>query len=750
MRSTLYFLLALLAPQAMAITVQISVQDLPQCVYPTGALYASASGAVGPYTYLWSTGETSATIYDLAAGTYSVTVTDYNGDQDSDTIDLVAGSLLGAEPIWLPGCPDDAFGPAWRLVIPEYIENIGTGPYTFSGATATEMVTQNTGTFLYFSNFGQTTPGSALNVTITDSYGCISTLAGTFPSDPQWLQPQILEVNGACSGGANGSIRVHVPREANGWPFGFELHRAGVTSAIPWTGGGTPNNLAGTQPRNFIKGGLQAGTYYLITRLDWESLNVGTLQEEYFDAQTNNCADTIVVVIPDLGYTCGTLSGNAFVDGNQNCARNGPEPYLPNTVIEVQPGNFYAITDGAGQFTMNLPYGTYTAVQQNALFQEHCGVEGTPFDVSVSELNVTRNFADTSLVGLDVELRMASTSARPGFELRYGINARNLTGATSGTGTVTFTFDPLLTYQGSSPAPASVTGNTITWYLSTMGAFQQRYLAPRFQVPPDINLLGTVLSASATVATVNSDSDPGNNTFQYDVTVTGAYDPNDKTATTSTGSTSIWSIGEDEWIDYLIRFQNTGTDTAFFVVITDTLPETLDPATFQLGVASIGTLITLQEHRVLRFMFTNILLPDSNANEAASHGFVSFRIKPRQPVLPGTIIENTANIFFDYNPPVITEPSVLTAEFGTGIMKNSQFSVMELFPNPTDHFVTINAKNVSISKVEVYGIDGKWINTFNSNGHTSTIDLSGVAPGSYLLRVTDADGGIGILPLLKW
>ena len=160
-RSSLTILLALLATPSMAISVQIEVQDWPKCVYPTGELVANASGGVGPYTYLWSTGATTETIYDLPAGTYSVTVTDFNGDPATDTVDLIAQQLYGADPIWLTGCPEETLGPPWRLVIRDYLENIGMGPHSFSGSvlSATELPTANTGTYLYLNNFDKVTPG---------------------------------------------------------------------------------------------------------------------------------------------------------------------------------------------------------------------------------------------------------------------------------------------------------------------------------------------------------------------------------------------------------------------------------------------------------------------------------------------------------------------------------------------------------------------------------------------------------------
>ncbi|MFK7807287.1 MAG: hypothetical protein AB8F74_05725, partial [Saprospiraceae bacterium] len=67
--------------------------------------------------------------------------------------------------------------------------------------------------------------------------------------------------------------------------------------------------------------------------------------------------------------------------------------------------------------------------------------------------------------------------------------------------------------------------------------------------------------------------------------VVGSFDPNDKQAIPS-------GFGEDHFIlpntdiEYTIRFQNTGTDTAFRVVILDTLSQVLDPASIKVGSSS--------------------------------------------------------------------------------------------------------------------------------------------------------------------
>ena len=191
--------------------------------------------------------------------------------------------------------------------------------------------------------------------------------------------------------------------------------------------------------------------------------------------------------------------------------------------------------------------------------------------------------------------------------------------------------------------------------------------------------------------------------------ITSSFDPNDKLASTSSRSSrTLYFIGQDEWIDYTIRFQNTGNDTAFNVVVTDTLSNSLDPASFLAGSASHSYTWGMEENGMLRFTFTNILLPDSNVNEALSHGFVGFRIKPTEPLLPGTVIENTANIYFDFNPPVITEPSVLMAEFSTGVTNQIGNNVY-LSPNPTTDLLNVRLPGNADRTFMVVAADGRTI-----------------------------------------
>ncbi|MEO0404414.1 MAG: T9SS type A sorting domain-containing protein, partial [Bacteroidota bacterium] len=108
-------------------------------------------------------------------------------------------------------------------------------------------------------------------------------------------------------------------------------------------------------------------------------------------------------------------------------------------------------------------------------------------------------------------------------------------------------------------------------------------------------------------------------------------------------------------IEYLVRFQNTGNAPATTVTIRDTLDANLDLETFHLRSNSHDVQATLDpETREVVFLFENIMLPDSTANEPESHGYVSYEVTPLEGLAPESSIENTAYIFFDNNPPIVT------------------------------------------------------------------------------------------------
>lgn len=172
-------------------------------------------------------------------------------------------------------------------------------------------------------------------------------------------------------------------------------------------------------------------------------------------------------------------------------------------------------------------------------------------------------------------------------------------------------------------------------------------------------------------------------------------------------------------------------------MITDTLSVVLDVATFQVGAASHPWTVSFKPGRVVEWRFENILLPDSNVNETSSHGLVRFSIVPVQPVLAGTLIENIANIHFDFNEPVITDASVLVATFTTGTTEHTASRPLLIYPQPNDGRFTIAGldPSVIVNSIRVISVDGKIFYERTGSMEQRQFEIPQIRQGKYVLEI---------------
>ena len=224
--------------------------------------------------------------------------------------------------------------------------------------------------------------------------------------------------------------------------------------------------------------------------------------------------------------------------------------------------------------------------------------------------------------------------------------------------------------------------------------------------------------------------------------VIGSFDPNAKEAYTTTNPVYIKqaAILPTDTINYNIHFQNTGTDTAFTVTIYDTLDSDLDIPSIVSGVSSHQYTMQLMGTGILKWTFNNILLPDSNVNEQASHGFVKFQIhqKPNNP--NGTVIKNWAGIVFDFNTAVITDTVVLTVTIPVSVQEvKADGNEISIYPNPSNGiFVVASAAKQSL--VQMYNVMGENIYSVKINSNKTEINLSRQESGIYFIQVKTAEG----------
>lgn len=681
--------------------VQVTVYVSPaRCNLNNGTITASANGGIPPYSYQWSNGATSQTIQDLAPGEYTVTVTDglSNTAQTTGTVEAVFAMGSGGSSIQLqPDCQGMCTG----IAIAQMPYG-GTLPYSYPpGVTEGGLgAGQLTIMGICGPSFGW--------ITVFDANGCPGDVDLTnviVTAEPSSITVQA--TSPACEGQNNGSMTILMDG-----PFASLLEVVRI-------GGGYSQLHGPAWNVPYTITDLPAGDYELISSILADGGSGGPL-----------CSTTYAGSVPEIPGPCGGVSGRVYHDANEDCTFNGFDLGLPYRILSIDPGNQFAITDGNGNYQRNLDFGTYTIAQSTNPNEEPiCPVTGSAsFTVDAGNPTVISDFANLNLSPLDLSVSVHSSNARPGFQTQVWVHVRNLSAFPSDNVTLDLTFDGLLLN------PTPINGQWDLGVIPPYGFASRMFNA---LVPANVDLLGIQLTYVANVTNDGAETNMSNNNAFTTVTVTGSYDPNDKTARTSTGSDEARYFADiDEWIDYTIRFQNTGTAAAETVVIRDTIEIDLDITSLEILGATHPFTPSFNPDRSLSFTFNNINLPDSATDLAGSQGAISFRIKPRADITFNDVLENTAAIYFDFNPPIITNTTSHAVDYSVGTEEQAHAGdQLQVFPNPAQEVLTVLFPEYTSRALALYAIDGRSIAVPRTSTSTSIqLDVRQLDPGTYLLR----------------
>ncbi len=230
----------------------------------------------------------------------------------------------------------------------------------------------------------------------------------------------------------------------------------------------------------------------------------------------------------------------------------------------------------------------------------------------------------------------------------------------------------------------------------------------------------------------------------YDCTVTtSSYDPNDKQAV-PIGYGAERYIKPNTELEYKIRFQNTGTDTAFNIVILDTLSTNLDAASIVPGASSHHYDFDLLPGNVLRFQFDNINLLDSTTNLDASQGFFKYRVRQLADLPDYSQIWNRAAIYFDYNPPVMTNYTYHQVKRDfleiSAVETPGNVGKLRIFPNPVAGEARLEWPTTDGDAWFVLtDALGRTLRTVHTNGSSYRFERAGLGAGLYYFTIrTDA------------
>jgi uncharacterized repeat protein (TIGR01451 family) len=575
----------------------------------------------------------------------------------------------------------------------------------------------------------------------TGTIGCLTTTP-----NPTYFSLKIAQsgpVNLFLTSFTAGSASPNIDVDYAAWgPFASNAAACAAISSGQAPGIGVPLTLttgcsyAPTPTENLNIANAVAGEYYIVLITNYSNI------AGYINLEQTNAAATGAGSID-----CSGIRLNAFIDANSNGVQDSGELNFPLGQFQYSNNtspNVHNITASSGIHNIYDDYSSNTYNLNYVINPEFSAV----YSSSANYTNVvvaaggltTYNFPITSLQNYtDVGVTLVPLSSpRAGATYLNKIVYTNNGNQTIASGTLTFDRNSPSAITSVSQAGTTAIPNGFTYNYTNLLPFESRNIIVTMSVPaiPVVNL-GQLLTNTVAVTPASGDFISNNNNSSLTQVVTGSYDPNDKSESHG-GKIQFSSFTANDYLYYTIRFENTGTASALNVVVTDLLNEDLD----ENSLVMINTSHSYTLDRVdksLVWSFNNIQLPVSVANTTVGKGYINFKIKPKTGYAVGDIIPNTASIYFDSNPAIIT--NTFDTEFvqSLGLEDYDFANLFVLSPVPVKNVLNITIKqSVTINSISIYNTLGQLVELVSNPAET--IDVSRLTSGTYFIKILSDRG----------
>lgn len=356
------------------------------------------------------------------------------------------------------------------------------------------------------------------------------------------------------------------------------------------------------------------------------------------------------------------LRGTAFYDVNENGKQEPGELGLRALRVKVDSNEILSYANHRGEYTILVNAGLHTVKPD---------VDGSIWKLTSDSGQYTRSVdsTNTEIKGLnfgyfpknlktELDLKVRSTRARCNSVRPFWISISN-SGNTVSSGVFQFKIDDSLGYDSADPKPDSIVGSTLYWGYKNLFPTKFHRIRAYLEIP-GVDTTGRKLVSIGDLKSLDKNgSEIFSTSYKLEQIIRCSFDPNDKLVT-PVGEGEDGRIDKDQLLTYKVRFQNTGNDTAYKVVIKDQLDPNLNRSTMKMIASSHPYEMSINKGGETVFTFDSIMLPDSHVNEPASHGFVEYEIELIKNLAPNTRIGAPARIYFDYNPPIYTNTVINT------------------------------------------------------------------------------------------
>jgi Leucine-rich repeat (LRR) protein len=437
-----------------------------------------------------------------------------------------------------------------------------------------------------------------------------------------------------------------------------------------------------------------------------------------------------------------TIQGSNNYDGNNNGCEITDLIY-PQFKLAFSDGTNAGsiISDDEGNYRYDVQQGTHTFVpvlENPAYFNVSPNSATVIFPSQPSPLD--QHFCLTAN-GLHNDLEVVLlpyNQAMAGDDAYYKIIYKNK-GTHAQSGQISLAFDDdVLDFLYSSPVVSGQSSNSLTWSFTGLEPFETRQITLSVNLNgatevPALNS-GDILDYALTISG-GADETPVDNVSTVSQTVVNSFDPNDKTCLEG-NTISPDMIGK--YVHYIIRFENTGSANAQNIVVKDMIDTSkFDVATLIPLSGSHPFITKITNTNKVEFIFENINLPFDNAS---NDGYVAFKIKTKPTLVVGDTFSNTANIYFDYNFPIVTNTATTAIQLlGTPDFEFSNY--FTLYPNPAKNVVNIETKSsIQLKSAEIYNMLGQLVLAVTNMENSTSIDVADLTAGNYFIKISSDKG----------
>lgn len=365
------------------------------------------------------------------------------------------------------------------------------------------------------------------------------------------------------------------------------------------------------------------------------------------------------------------IKGNCYIDENDNGLYDTDEIPLRNVKIKTDQSSVVFLTDESGKFALLPPTNDYVlsaSVTEGQWEENFMSLASADVLNGCSESN---NFGFVQAPGLPISgnISISNSITRCDFETRFFITVEN-TGNEDAVFDLSFEFDDETTFMSSDIPNYTIANQELTASLGMLAPFSPETYLVTLKMPSGTSNL-PMLSFGASVTSDAQELDE----YSYMEQLRCSYDPNDKRVHPDRDGDDNLTLFDEE-LEYTIRFQNNGNDTAFAVRIVDPLDPNIDPSSISV-ISSSHLVETCIDQDTLIFLFEDIYLVDSMTNYGLSQGYVTYSCLAKAGIDENTIINNTADIIFDSNNPIITNTttSTLVSMFCTDLEYNISIEI---------------------------------------------------------------------------